>query len=82
MSYTNVDIVKRYLVASLPVRDRYFDEPLVMPSDGWASFYGGSIDTGSLIVKSVQSNDLLQFQLCCRGQRGGEVTGVGDRRLR
>ena len=64
MSYTSVDIVKQYLVVSSPVRDKYFDEPLVMPSDSWASFFGGSIEPDSLIVKSVQNNDLLQFWLC------------------
>jgi hypothetical protein len=63
LSYTSVEIVKQYLSASSPVRDKYFDETLVMPSDGWASFYGGSIEAGSLIVKSVQSNELFQFFL-------------------
>jgi len=64
LSYTNADIVKQYLVASSPIRDKYFDEPIVLPPDGWTSFFGGSVDSDSLIVKSIQNNDLLQFQLC------------------
>ena len=64
MSYTNIDIVKQYLVASSPVRDKYFDEPLVLPSTGWVSFFGGSVDSESLVVKSVRNEDLQQFGLC------------------
>lgn len=60
MSYTNVELVKGYLVDSFPRQDAILDQPVVMNSSEDISFFSGAVESSTVTVKSVQSNDLTR----------------------
>ena len=57
MSYTNVEQVRQHLVFPYPVADPIREQQVVMTSGEYVSFYGGSVDESSLVVKSLQTNE-------------------------
>lgn len=60
MSYTNTELVRKYLSESFPSRDSYIDQLLIFSTDEDISFYNGAIDSTDFRIKSVQSNDQTQ----------------------
>lgn len=63
MSYTNVELVKGYLVDSFPRQDAIYDQPVVINSSDAISFFSGAVDDATVKVKSVQSNILTRITL-------------------
>jgi hypothetical protein len=75
MSYTSIDIVRQYLVASFPKRDRYSDQPLVLASDDYLSFYNGTIEAAGFVVKSVQIHELSRQSITLSDAGNQVATG-------
>ena len=60
MSYTNDEQVRQHLVFPFPVADPMREQQVVMTSEEYVSFYGGAVDEPSLVVKSLQTNELTR----------------------
>jgi len=58
MLYTSVEKVRQHLVSLFPVNEKVFDQPVLLSETDSVTFFGGAIDEASLVVKSIQSNDL------------------------
>ncbi len=56
MSYTNKEIVKSFLVESLPLFARVVNQPVTLIDDDYVSFFNRSIESSSVIVKNLKSN--------------------------
>lgn len=55
MSYTNVDLVRHYLVAPFPAQETIYDQAVILES-GYVTFFNGPVEQSSTLVKSLQSN--------------------------
>ncbi|MBU8934041.1 MAG: hypothetical protein KOO62_08530 [candidate division Zixibacteria bacterium] len=55
MSYTNVQLVSHHLATAFPVYGAVRDQPVVLDTDEYVSFFSGAVEESSLRVKSVQS---------------------------
>jgi hypothetical protein len=58
MLYTSIEKVKQHLISVFPIQERVIDQMVVLSGIDFATFFGGAIDGSTLVVKSVQSNDL------------------------
>jgi len=55
MAYTSPELVRRHL-ASYPVSTRVYDQSLVFENDEYLAFFGGAVQEGTVLVKSIQSH--------------------------
>lgn len=67
MSYTGIDLVRSYLNSPFPVQSAVYDQPLVMREDDYIVFFGGAIESDSLVVKAVRSNQLSRKMITLDG---------------
>lgn len=74
MSYTSVDLVRNHLNTSFPIQSVVSDQPVILKGEDYAVFFGGSIDTISLAVKAVRSNDLTRKTFTLSG--GGDFVSA------
>lgn len=58
MLYTSVEKVKQHLISVFPIQERVIDHPVVLTGIDFSTFFGGAIDDPTVVVKSIQSNDL------------------------
>ena len=58
MLYTSVEKVRQHLVSVFPIQERVTDHSAVLAGIDFVTFFGGAIDDSSIVVKSVQTNDL------------------------
>jgi len=58
MLYTSIEKVKQHLISVFPVHERVFDQPVVLRDADFVTFFGGAVDESTLVVKSVQLNEL------------------------
>ena len=56
MSYTNTQLVSRHLATAFPVYGAVLDQPVVLDTEEYISFFSGAVEGSSLRVKSIQSN--------------------------
>lgn len=63
MSYTTVEQVRRHLTLPGVFADRVYDQKFVFASDGYLSFCGNAVADGSLLVKSVQNDELVLYRI-------------------
>ena len=63
MSYTNSELVRNHLVTSLAVSPRIYDQMLILTGDEYRTFFGGAVENDSLLVQSLQSNDLTRLTI-------------------
>jgi len=59
VSYTTVEQVRRHLTLPGIIADRVYDQKFVFSTDGYLSFCGNAIEDDSLLVKSIQSDELI-----------------------
>lgn len=60
MSYTNTELVRKYLSESFPAHGSYSDQLHIFSTNQDSSFYNGAIESTGFRVKSAQSNDQTQ----------------------
>ncbi|MEW6411653.1 MAG: hypothetical protein AB1483_04165 [Candidatus Zixiibacteriota bacterium] len=53
MSYTNIELVRRYLGTPYPAQSNVRDQAVIMRGTDDLVFYGGAVDESSLVVKGV-----------------------------
>ncbi len=74
MLYTSVEKVRQHLISAFPIQERVFDQPVVLNGVDFSTFFGGAVDDVTLVVKSVQSNDLKRAVITL----GISATALGD----
>ncbi len=60
MSYTNADVLRQYLSSPYPTLDSVFDQPVTLRNIDAVQFFGGSVEAESVVVKSLQINELTR----------------------
>jgi hypothetical protein len=55
MSYTNIELVRQNFDPQYPISDKIYDQPLVIVNDNFIRFFSGSIDSNSVVVKSLRN---------------------------
>ncbi|MCH7689637.1 MAG: hypothetical protein IIA17_01155 [candidate division Zixibacteria bacterium] len=60
MLYTSVEKVKQHLTSVFPVQDRITDQLVVLKSNDFVTFFGGTVSSSDFKVKSKQSNYLIR----------------------
>lgn len=68
MSYTSADQVRHHLVTPYPLEDRVTDQRVVLDGIDSIQFYGGAVESSSLLVKSVHTNDPTRVSLTLNSQ--------------
>jgi hypothetical protein len=63
MSYTNVEILREYIDSPFPVQSRVHDQTVVMRYGDEITFFGGTIDEDSLIVKGIRAGELTRRKM-------------------
>ncbi len=63
MSYTNIELVRHHLATEFPIRDQVYDQLVGLNSDDYISFFSSAVDESTLIVKSIQTNELERKQI-------------------
>ncbi|MEA2030702.1 MAG: hypothetical protein U9N55_03790 [candidate division Zixibacteria bacterium] len=56
MSYTNIQLVSHHLATAFPIYGTVYNQPVVLDTDDYISFFSGAVEESSLRVKSIQSN--------------------------
>ncbi len=74
MLYTSVEKIRQYLTSIFPVQDRIVDQLISLIGTDATTFFGGSIDESSLLVKSNQSSQLSQHSVTL----GNPTTALPD----
>ncbi len=64
MSYTNAELVRKYLDAPYPVQSRVHEQCVIVRGLDPVIFYGGAIDEQSLIVKGLVNAKPTRVNLC------------------
>lgn len=54
MSYTSVETVRHHLDLSFPIQSKVFDQQVVLTGDDFVTFFGGTVEAGSVVMKSVR----------------------------
>jgi len=67
MSYTNSELVRHHLATSFPVQSQITDQAVLMVGDQYQPFFGGAVDKDSVVIKSIQSNELTRLLVTLAG---------------
>ncbi len=63
MSYTTIEKIRSYLAPSTAVAERIYDLLLTIRSNEYITFFGGAVDSDSIRVKSLQTNDPVRKEI-------------------
>ena len=60
MSYTNTELVRHHLEVPFPIQSNVYDQAVILKGDGYITFFGGSVDEDSFVVKAVRGSILIR----------------------
>lgn len=69
MSYTHIDIVRHYLTTCFPTGARIHDQMVVFSSDEPIPFYGGSVVSDAIVVKSLRNTSVDRVSIAIQSGR-------------
>jgi len=67
MSYTNVELVRHHLDIAFPIQSQVYDQAVVLSGSDYVTFFGGTVDEGSVVVKALRDAELTRLTVTFTG---------------